>query len=105
MNDSKSIMMLLLGVCIGALGAVVYQHKAKVKNPADDQINKTIKKDCDKCVDKVEIEDINVDLAKGKFMCRCWKSKNWPYCDGAHAEHNKLTGDNVGPLAIVAKKK
>ncbi len=24
----------------------------------------------------------------------------FPYCDGAHAVHNKETGDNVGPLII-----
>lgn len=27
----------------------------------------------------------------------------WPYCDGSHGEHNKQTGDNVGP--VVVKKK
>ena len=33
-------------------------------------------------------------------MCRCWKSKKFPYCDGSHVKHNKETGDNVGPLII-----
>ena len=32
--------------------------------------------------------------------CRCWKSKKFPYCDGAHNAHNKKTGDNLGPLII-----
>ena len=27
----------------------------------------------------------------------------WPYCDGAHGEHNKLTGDNLGPVVIKRK--
>ena len=31
---------------------------------------------------------------------RCWKSKKFPYCDGAHAKHNAETGDNVGPLIV-----
>lgn len=31
---------------------------------------------------------------------RCWKSKTFPYCDGAHNEHNKKTGDNVGPVVV-----
>lgn len=29
----------------------------------------------------------------------------FPYCDGCHNNHNKATGDNVGPLIIVGKKK
>ena len=33
-------------------------------------------------------------------ILRCWKSKKFPYCDGSHAKHNSLTGDNVGPLII-----
>jgi hypothetical protein len=28
--------------------------------------------------------------------------QQFPYCDGSHTEHNKETGDNVGPL-IIAK--
>ena len=31
---------------------------------------------------------------------RCWKSKKFPYCDGSHAKHNTVTGDNVGPLIV-----
>ncbi|KAH8278769.1 hypothetical protein KR018_009215 [Drosophila ironensis] len=49
-----------------------------------------------KVVDPVDVEDI----AEKAAFCRCWKSKNWPYCDGSHTEHNKVTGDNVGPLVI-----
>jgi len=60
------------------------------------QVNQEIKKDCAKVVDTIDIEDIG-DKA---VMCRCWKSKKFPYCDGTHAKHNKETGDNVGPLII-----
>ncbi|KAG4080214.1 hypothetical protein HA402_008285 [Bradysia odoriphaga] len=52
-----------------------------------------------KVVDSVDIEDI----ADKAAFCRCWKSKNWPYCDGAHGAHNKQTGDNVGPVVVKRK--
>eukprot|EP00045_Choanoeca_perplexa_P005594 m.47176 g.47176 ORF g.47176 m.47176 type:complete len:129 (+) comp13207_c0_seq1:71-457(+) len=33
-------------------------------------------------------------------ICRCWKSKKFPYCDGSHGAHNKATGDNLGPFLV-----
>jgi CDGSH-type Zn-finger protein len=59
-------------------------------------VNASIKKDCPKVVDTVEIEDLGDKTA----FCRCWKSKKFPLCDGSHAQHNKDTGDNLGPLCI-----
>ncbi|XP_066259267.1 CDGSH iron-sulfur domain-containing protein 2 homolog [Euwallacea similis] len=49
-----------------------------------------------KVVDTIDVEDIT-DKA---VFCRCWKSKNWPYCDGSHGNHNKETGDNLGPIIV-----
>jgi len=61
--------------------------------------NTMVKLDSPKVVDKVKPE-----FKDGKIvMCRCWKSKTFPYCDGSHAAHNKETGDNVGPLIILEK--
>jgi len=71
---------------------------APVKAPCG-RCNDLIQMECDKVVDKVDIED----LGNKAVFCRCWKSKKFPYCDGSHAKHNKETGDNVGPL-IIAKK-
>ncbi|XP_023015396.1 CDGSH iron sulfur domain 2 [Leptinotarsa decemlineata] len=67
--------------------------------PPCSKVNPDILKRNEKVVDAVDVEDI----AEKAVFCRCWRSKNWPYCDGSHGEHNKLTGDNVGPL-IVKKK-
>mmetsp|Transcript_109000 Transcript_109000/g.307217 ORF Transcript_109000/g.307217 Transcript_109000/m.307217 type:complete len:164 (+) Transcript_109000:93-584(+) len=59
---------------------------------------------------KIDLESPKVvtmeDLAPGekKVYCRCWLSKTFPLCDGAHAKHNKETGDNVGPLIVKAKE-
>ncbi|XP_037912450.1 CDGSH iron-sulfur domain-containing protein 2 homolog [Hermetia illucens] len=61
--------------------------------------NKKIRLDEAKVVDMVDVEDI----AEKAAFCRCWKSKNWPYCDGSHGEHNKATGDNVGPVVVKRK--
>lgn len=33
-------------------------------------------------------------------ICRCWKSKQFPYCDDTHNKHNKFHKDNVGPIII-----
>ncbi|EEZ97533.1 CDGSH iron-sulfur domain-containing protein 2 homolog [Tribolium castaneum] len=67
--------------------------------PASALINKSVLKSNPKVVDTVDIEDISEKAA----FCRCWKSKNWPYCDGAHGTHNKETGDNVGPVVVKRK--
>lgn len=39
-----------------------------------------------------------------KVYCRCWKSGTFPLCDGAHVDHNKISGDNVGPLIVSVDK-
>ena len=36
-------------------------------------------------------------------FCRCWKSKNMPYCNGSQGAHNKETGDNMGALLVPVK--
>jgi len=43
-----------------------------------------------------------LELKKGQncVICRCWLSKKFPMCDGAHAPHNRATGDNVGPAIV-----
>ncbi|XP_053207233.1 CDGSH iron-sulfur domain-containing protein 1-like [Panonychus citri] len=63
------------------------------------KINHSIQKDNAKVVHSFDIED----LGKNEVFCRCWKSKKFPYCDGAHNAHNAKCGDNIGPLIITRK--
>jgi CDGSH-type Zn-finger protein len=44
------------------------------------------------------------DITTGKkaAVCRCWKSKKHPLCDGSHNAFNKETGSNIGPLVVSA---
>ncbi|XP_055315601.1 CDGSH iron-sulfur domain-containing protein 2 homolog [Sitodiplosis mosellana] len=60
------------------------------------RVNKLIRLEDAKVADFVDIEDI----AEKAAFCRCWKSKNWPYCDGSHGAHNKECGDNLGPVVL-----
>ncbi|XP_014784244.2 CDGSH iron-sulfur domain-containing protein 2 homolog B [Octopus bimaculoides] len=60
------------------------------------KVNLSIKKCSDKVVDMVDIEDLGDKVV----YCRCWRSATFPFCDGSHAKHNKLTSDNVGPLVL-----
>jgi len=78
------------------VGPYIQNTMSKVPGFQPARINNSIKLDSPKVVDTVEIEDIG-DKA---VFCRCWKSKKFPYCDGSHAKHNELTGDNVAPLIV-----
>jgi len=78
------------------VGPVIQEKLSCIVGSPPARVNSTIQMECPKVVDTIDIEDID-----GKaVMCRCWKSKKFPYCDGTHAKHNKETGDNVGPLIV-----
>lgn len=53
---------------------------------------------------KVATQDKISEEGGKKVYCRCWKSETFPLCDGSHVAHNKITGDNVGPLILMAAK-
>ncbi|KAH8272075.1 hypothetical protein KR026_002442 [Drosophila bipectinata] len=101
---------------IGYTGYLAFCPAAQARCSAvkSGRCNNQIRKHEPKVVDTIDVEDI----AEKAAFCRCWKSKNvstrstylencnnlfppqWPYCDGSHGEHNKLTGDNVGPVVV-----
>lgn len=72
------------------------EARPKPKN----KVNCKIRLSEGKVVDMIDIEDI----AEKAAFCRCWKSNNWPYCDGSHGSHNKDCEDNLGPVVVQRKK-
>ncbi|XP_014035861.1 CDGSH iron-sulfur domain-containing protein 1 isoform X1 [Salmo salar] len=90
-----------IGVTAGATAAGIlllqYFSKGSGVKP---KVNLDLQKDNPKVVHAFDIED----LGDKAVYCRCWRSKKFPYCDGAHAKHNQETGDNVGPLIMKRKE-
>lgn len=93
---------------VGGLAAITYLVYKQITgdngsgdhgSDAPPKVNQSVKKDCDKVVDCLDMEDLGDSAA----FCRCWRSKKFPYCDGSHGKHNKETGDNVGPLCLSRK--
>lgn len=88
-------------VAVGYAAYLTYTTSKKASAGSGCPINLGIQKDKPKVVDNIDVED----LGNKAVFCRCWRSKKFPYCDGAHAKHNEATGDNVGPLIIQDSKR
>ncbi|XP_029368588.1 CDGSH iron-sulfur domain-containing protein 1 [Echeneis naucrates] len=84
---------------VAAIGGFLVSHYLNRRSCKNCMVNMTISKDSPKVVHSFDMEDIGTKAV----YCRCWKSKKFPYCDGAHTKHNEETGDNVGPLIIKKK--
>ncbi|KAK2160503.1 hypothetical protein LSH36_132g05056 [Paralvinella palmiformis] len=88
--------------------AIIFYSLIRLFHPSVDKgpkgkghpINPSIRKECPKVVDVLDVEDLNKEKVS---YCRCWKSKKFPLCDGSHNAHNEETGDNVGPVVIRKK--
>ncbi|KAG9281257.1 CDGSH iron-sulfur domain-containing protein 1 isoform X2 [Astyanax mexicanus] len=82
-----------------AVGTFLLTRYFSTQSCSKGKVNLEHNKDSAKVVHSFDIEDIG----KKAVYCRCWRSKKFPYCDGAHTKHNEETGDNVGPLIIKRK--
>eukprot|EP00937_MAST-01D_sp_MAST-1D-sp2_P005079 g5079.t1 len=91
------LVMLFVGVIVGFLLARFLSKNHQV-NP--DIMKPGTPGGTAKVVNKHSVREIE-DASDGKLVfCRCWRSKTFPFCDGSHVQHNKDTGDNVGPLIV-----
>nr|CAG4635860.1 EOG090X0JRY [Artemia franciscana] len=92
----RKILMLLL-TFIFSISAFYYISFCLFTKPP---VNPEIKKDAQKVVDSFTAEEFKAKTA----FCRCWRSANFPYCDGSHNAYNKECCDNVGPLVISKRR-
>ena len=98
-----------IGVGIGFVMAYMFLTTTAAANKTVIPVNPDIDKDNPKvgtlCTVQ-DIEDLIAKSPKGKVSyCRCWRSKKFPYCDGAHRDYNSECKDNTGPLTIVKERK
>uniref|UniRef100_A0A0B7B2E9 CDGSH iron-sulfur domain-containing protein 2 homologue n=1 Tax=Arion vulgaris TaxID=1028688 RepID=A0A0B7B2E9_9EUPU len=84
---------LIVLVIFYSLAKTLLFGRRKVRKP---KINEFVQKEESKVVTQLDIEDIGDNIA----LCRCWRSKKFPLCDGSHNQHNAETRDNVGPLLL-----
>ncbi|XP_053548207.1 CDGSH iron-sulfur domain-containing protein 1 [Bombina bombina] len=89
-----------LAVGATAVGYLAYKALFCKDKCCKSLVNFEIQKDNPKVVHAFDMED----LGDKAVYCRCWRSKKFPFCDGAHTKHNEETGDNVGPLIIKKKE-
>ena len=94
------INLLILIICIVCIEGLVPRTlsgatNSDSKGSGGERINKQIELSKDKVVTNIELKP-NEKIV----LCRCWRSTKFPLCDGSHAHHNSINGDNVGPCIV-----
>mmetsp|Transcript_13193 Transcript_13193/g.34374 ORF Transcript_13193/g.34374 Transcript_13193/m.34374 type:complete len:104 (-) Transcript_13193:391-702(-) len=101
MSSSFDPVSLTVGIGLGVVIMAVVRRFGP-SEASSGQINPAIQKSEPKVATMCKLKDVE-DLLKDKpaaAYCRCWRSKTFPMCDGTHAQFNKETGDNTGPLVF-----
>ena len=91
------VTLLILIICIVCIEGLVPRTLSGATNSdsTGERINKQIELSKDKVVTNIELKP-NEKIV----LCRCWRSTKFPLCDGSHAHHNSVNGDNVGPCIV-----
>ncbi|XP_060698318.1 CDGSH iron-sulfur domain-containing protein 1 [Hemiscyllium ocellatum] len=95
-NVKEWVAAISLTIGAAAVGYLAYRSLYSRDKCRKSLVNLDIQKDTPKVVHAFDVED----LGDKAVYCRCWRSKQFPMCDGSHTKHNEETGDNVGPLII-----
>jgi len=99
-NMSATDLLHLVAFTGAIAGTVHYGILPLVNKKAEEQpsgkVNTTIHLESPKVVHVVNV----ADMGDKTCYCRCWKSKNFPLCDGSHNKHNEDNNDNTGPLVV-----
>ena len=100
LRQQSTMIRLLLSIAILSTPTLAFLTPFPHKSPptalhAASKINNKIDLSSKKVVNTQQLSE-----GDKAVYCRCWKSETFPLCDGAHVNHNKECGDNVGPLIL-----
>mmetsp|Transcript_33979 Transcript_33979/g.41909 ORF Transcript_33979/g.41909 Transcript_33979/m.41909 type:complete len:144 (+) Transcript_33979:161-592(+) len=95
-----SLSFIILRFAVGGMRRLCKRSRIPVVGVRTDEnhINPYILKKEEKVVHAISLNDIEDSHVA---ICRCWRSSQFPYCDGSHNAWNEQCGDNVGPLVLV----
>ncbi|KAI5738053.1 uncharacterized protein LOC103522229 isoform X4 [Diaphorina citri] len=96
-HATSLLIVIYLSLCWGKLEDYEFQEI----DPPVMRVNKHLYKSEDVVTNRFTVFPSDPPLV----LCRCWESKKFPLCDGAHRAHNERNKDNIGPAIISASNK